>query len=384
MTVPTRCTPGALLPDTVAPDALSIGGGRRAMQRLAPSAHGPAQNPFQLVDLQARTVRYLRVSVTDRCNYRCSYCMPAQGVDVVPRADLLAFDEIEQLVRLFVRLGIRKVRLTGGEPLVRRGIVDLVGRLAKLQGVEDLAMTTNGHLLADLAKPLYDAGLHRINVSMDTLDAGDFADVTRRGSLSAVFAGLDAAQAAGFRHTKINAVVLRGHNEGQLSRLCDFAADGGYILRFIEYMPIGLDDRWGPETFVPSAEMREILAADWDLQPDPRHAVPGGGPAVYWTGRRRSSAVSQHGGARQVQLGFISAVSEKFCRLCNRVRLSPTGTLRECLSTRGVLSLRDMLRQGRPEAEVIDAIALALQGKVEGHRFDSAVQTWEPMSSIGG
>ncbi len=355
MTVPSRC----------APDELSIGGTRGA------------QNPFQLVDLQARTVRYLRVSVTDRCNYRCSYCMPEQGVDVVPRADLLAFDEIEQLVRLFVRLGIRKVRLTGGEPLVRRGIVELVGRLARLQGLEDLAMTTNGHLLADLAKPLRDAGLHRLNVSMDTLDEGAFADVTRRGSLTAVLAGLRAAKTAGFQHTKINAVVLRGHNEGQLSRLCDFAATEGHILRFIEYMPIGLDDRWGPETFVPSAEMRQSLAAQWDLQPDPRHALPGGGPAVYWTGRKRD-------GGAQVQLGFISAISEKFCRLCNRVRLSPTGTLRECLSTRGVLSLRDMLRQGRTEAEVLEAIGLALEGKVEGHRFDSAVQTWEPMSAIGG
>jgi len=340
-----------------------------------------AKNPFQLVDLQARKVKYLRVSVTDRCNYRCSYCMPAEGVEVVPRADLLSFDEIEQLVCLFVKLGIRKVRLTGGEPLVRRGIVELVGRLAKLEGVDDLAMTTNGHLLADLAKPLRQAGLHRLNVSMDTLDENAFADMTRRGSLSAVLAGLDAAKSAGFQHTKINAVVLRGHNELQLSSLCDFAAAEGHILRFIEYMPIGMDDRWGPETFVPSTEMRDSLAADWDLQPDPRHALPGGGPAVYWTGRRRQPGRQ---GEKPVQLGFISAVSEKFCKLCNRVRLSPTGTLRECLSTRGVLSLRDLLRQGRPEAEVLEAITLALQGKVEGHRFDNAVQTWEPMSAIGG
>lgn len=344
---------------------------------LAGNPARAAKNPFQLVDLQARSVHYLRVSVTDRCNYRCSYCMPAEGVDVVPREDLLTFAEIEQLVRSFVALGIRKVRLTGGEPLVRRGIVELVERLARIDGVQDLAMTTNGHLLADLAEPLRKAGLHRLNVSMDTLDEQAFADVTRQGSLTAVLDGLQAARKAGFLHTKINAVVLRGHNLGQLSRLCEYAAVHGYILRLIEYMPIGVDQHWGPGTFVASAEMREVLAREWDLQPDPQHGHPGGGPAVYWTGRR-------HGGGQEVRLGFISAVSEKFCRLCNRVRLSPTGTLRECLSTGGVLSLRDLIRQGGSEAQVQEAIRLALLGKVEGHRFESAVQTWEPMSAIGG
>jgi cyclic pyranopterin phosphate synthase len=368
VTVPSVCS-------TPAPQAsvslgrLSIGGSARAA--------APVRNPFQLVDLQARSVHYLRVSVTDRCNYRCSYCMPAEGVDVVPREDLLTFAEIEQLVHSFVALGIRKVRLTGGEPLVRRGIVDLVARIARIEGVQDLAMTTNGHLLSDLAKPLREAGLHRLNVSMDTLDEQAFAQVTRQGSLTAVLAGLEAARNAGFTHTKINAVVLRGHNLGELSRLCDFAAAHGYILRLIEYMPIGVDQHWGADTFVASAEVREELSRDWDLQPDPGHGHPGGGPAVYWTGRRRT-------GGPDVRLGFISAVSEKFCKLCNRVRLSPTGTLRECLSTGGVLSLRDMIRGGRSEAEVQDAIRLALLGKVEGHRFDGAVQTWEPMSAIGG
>lgn len=359
MTVPGGCSTPV--------HALSIAGG----------ASRNAQNPFKLVDLQSRTVKYLRVSVTDRCNYRCSYCMPAMGVDVVPRADLLTFGEIEHLVRLFVGLGIRKVRITGGEPLVRRDIVELVSRLAQVPGVEDLAMTTNGHLLPELAKPLRDAGLHRLNVSLDTLDEARFAEVTRRGSLQKVLAGLEAARAAGFQHTKINAVVLRGLNDHEVAGLCDFAAAEGHILRFIEYMPIGLDALWGPETFIPAAEIRQRLLPDWDIAVDPDARHPGGGPAVNWTGQRR-------GGGPTLKLGFISAVSENFCRLCNRVRLSPTGTLRECLSTGGVLSLRDMLRAGRPDAAITSAIGLALAGKVDGHRFDAALQTGESMSAIGG
>ena len=335
-------------------------------------------NPFSLVDLQARRVEYLRVSVTDRCNYRCSYCMPAEGASVVPRLDLLSFDEITTLVRLFVDLGIRKVRLTGGEPLVRRDIVKLVGQIAAIPGVQDLSMTTNGHLLADLAKPLRQAGLQRLNVSIDTLDAQRFATVTRQGSLAAVLRGLQAADAAGFTHTKLNAVVLRGLNDDELVALADFASDRGYILRFIEYMPIGVDNYWGPETFLPIAQVREQLATQWQLTAQDDHGLPGGGPARYWTAVRRDNP------ARTLRLGLIAAVSEKFCQLCNRVRLSPTGTLRECLSTRGSLSLRDLLRGGQSDTVVRNAIADALLGKVDGHRFDKAQPTLESMSAIGG
>lgn len=336
------------------------------------------KNPFSLVDLQARKVSYLRVSVTDRCNYRCSYCMPEAGVEVVPRDDLLTFAEIERLVRIFVSLGVRKVRLTGGEPLVRKDLVDLVQRLARIDGVQDLALTTNGHLLAPLAKPLRDAGLHRLNVSLDTLDPVRFAHVTRRGSLDAVLAGLQAAADAGFRNTKINAVMLRGLNDDEVGALCDFAGVGGHILRYIEYMPIGVDAFWGPETYLPAASIREKLGQTHDLVPDPGHPHPGGGPAVYWTARPR------HGGGPTVPVGFIAAVSEKFCALCNRIRLSPTGTLRECLSTAGTLSLRDRLRAGQDDAALADAITASMQGKVDGHRFEQAVTTYESMSAIGG
>jgi len=357
VTVLARCATGAL----------SLGGG------LPGRAH-----PFSLVDLHARKVEYLRVSVTDRCNYRCTYCMPADGAEVVRRADLLTFDEVAALVRVFVGMGVRKVRLTGGEPLVRRDVVRLVDKIAAIDGVADLSMTTNGHLLAGLARPLRDAGLRRLNVSLDTLDPARFRQVTRQGTLEAVLAGLDAAAAAGFAHTKLNVVALRGLNDGEFGALADFAAQRDLLLRFIEYMPIGVDDHWGPETFLPIAEVRDRLSLTWDLAPDPNSGVPGGGPAVHWRGERHG------GGLPPLRLGFIAAVSEKFCQACNRVRLSATGTLRECLSAQGALSLRDLLRGGASAASLERAIGEALSGKVAAHRFDRAVATGEAMSSIGG
>ncbi len=354
--------------------ALSIG---RLVADTGQLTQGLVKNPFQLVDLQARRVAYLRISVTDRCNYRCTYCMPEAGVHVVARDELLHFDEIERLGRVFAELGVTRIRLTGGEPLLRKNIESLVASLAQIPGINDLAMTTNGHLLADMAGLLHQAGLQRLNVSIDTLDPHRFSEVTRRGDLASVLRGLEVAQNQGFAPIKLNAVVLRGLNDHELPQLCEFAAKNGHILRLIEYMPIGVDAFWSPSTFVAVAEMRKTLEIDWDLTPDDAHGLPGGGPAKYWRGVRRSDGLS-------LRLGLISAVTENFCRLCNRVRLSSTGTLRECLSTAGALSLRDMMRQGRNNNELREAIAAALAGKVEGHRFHDAVPTVESMSSIGG
>ncbi len=350
------------------PQSLTIGGAAHPAKPL---------NPFKLVDLQHRRVEYLRVSVTDRCNYRCTYCMPAAGVPVVGHDRLLSFEEIRSLVEQFVALGVRKVRLTGGEPLVRRGIVDLVAMLAEIPGIQDLSMTTNGHLLAPLAGPLKAAGLSRLNVSLDTLKEARFAQLTRQGKLGAVLDGIAAAQQAGFAHTKLNAVVLKGLNDDELSDLALFAGERDLILRYIEYMPIGVDDFWGPQTFLPVAAVREALVTDWDLQPAPLDGTPGGGPAKRWLAQHRRRP------ELAVKLGLIAAVTEQFCELCNRVRLSPTGTLRECLSTAGALSLRDLLRGGANDQEIRAAIAEALAGKVDAHRFDR-VATAEAMSSIGG
>ena len=355
--------------------------------RPDPTAAMAAASPFSLVDLQHRVVKYLRVSVTDRCNYRCTYCMPAHGVQVVPRKELCTFEELRRIVSVFVAEGVSHVRITGGEPLARRGIVELVGSLASIDGVKDLAMTTNGHLLADLAAPLKQAGLTRLNVSLDTVRDETFRTITRNGDVAAVMRGLEAAKAAGIGPIKLNAVVLRGVNEHEVSELLDFAAEEGHVLRFIEYMPIGLDDYWGPDSFVPHDEIRQLLSDRWHIRPlrldelsRPGGAgrIPGGGPAVTMAADRRDGRFSG------VSVGFISALSHNFCRGCNRVRLSATGTLRECLSTGGVLSLRDMVREGQGDEALRTAIRAALGGKVDGHRFERAARTREAMSAIGG
>ncbi len=358
----------------VASARLSIAGRPDPTERLRTS------EPFSLVDLQSRVVRYLRVSVTDRCNYRCRYCMPAEGGQVLPRTELLNFDEITRLVRVFMRLGVRRVRLTGGEPLVRRGIVELVERIAAVDGVEDLAATTNAHLLPELAGPLRRAGLQRLNVSLDSLDPRVFAEMTRHGDLATVLRGLDAASDAGFENIKLNTVVLRGHNDAGLDTMLRFAAEHGHVLRLIEYMPIGVDDAWGPDTFLSADEMRDGLAQRWDFEPGVTASVSGGGPARYWRAHPRSPEVA----SRAVEVGFITAISDHFCGQCNRVRLSPMGTLRECLSSPGTLSLRDMMRGGQDDDAVAVAIRAALLGKVDGHRFGEGVATFEAMSAIGG
>ncbi len=337
---------------------------------------------FDLVDLQRRTVRYVRFSVTDRCNFRCTYCMPAEGAKVEPRHALLAYDEIERLARIFVSLGVNRVRLTGGEPLVRRDIVDLVGQLARIPGLDDLAMTTNAHRLGELAAPLREAGLRRLNVSLDSVDPVTFAAMTRNGALDDVLVGLDAADRAGFTATKINAVVVRGSNDRQLPALAAFCHARGYVLRLIEYMPIGLDAHWGADSFVAATEMRQRLAAaGWSLAAaetrDGLGAAVGGGPARYeW-------ATPPQGGA-PLALGFITAVSDHFCATCNRVRVNASGTLRECLSTPGRLSLRDAMRAGLDDDELRVIVRSALAGKVDGHRFMVGTRTVEAMSSIGG
>ena len=358
----------------VASARLSISGRPDPTERLSKA------EPFSLVDLQSRVVRYLRVSVTDRCNYRCRYCMPAEGVQVLPRDELLNFDEITRLVRVFVGLGVRRVRLTGGEPLVRRGIVELVERIASIDGVEDLAATTNAHLLPELAGPLRRAGLQRLNVSLDSLDPKVFAEMTRHGDLATVLQGIEAATDAGFENIKINTVVLRGHNDDGLDAMLRFAAEQGHVLRLIEYMPIGVDDAWGPETFISAEEMRGSLEERWHFEAGVAASVSGGGPARYWRAHPRSVEVA----SAPVEVGFITAISDHFCAQCNRVRLSPMGTLRECLSSAGTLSLRDMVRAGQDDDAIADAIQAALLGKVDGHRFGDGVGTFESMSAIGG
>jgi cyclic pyranopterin phosphate synthase len=337
--------------------------------------------PPALVDGQRRQVRYLRVSITDRCNFRCRYCMPEEGVSFVPRAELLSFEEIERLVRVFVSLGVRKVRLTGGEPTLRRGLVDLTRRIAAIPGVEDLAMTTNGAVLDRLAAPLKAAGLRRVNVSLDSLRRDRFAELARFDALDAVLRGIAAAEEAGLRPLKLNTVVVRGINDDELPELVRFAAARGAVLRLIEYMPIGIDGFWSDQTFVSGEEMLDRLSDAFEVAETLGYAaeanLPGGGPARY------ADLLPRDGGPA-VRVGFIRALSHNFCAACNRVRMTATGELQECLAYAGRLSLRDALRAGASDGELGGLIEGALFGKGPGHRFDLGEPHRKAMSAIGG
>ncbi len=332
-----------------------------------------------LSDGFSRRVSYLRISLTDRCNYRCHYCMPEEGVELSPRADVLTFEEIERLVRALMALGVRRVRLTGGEPTVRKDLVELVARLGAL-GLDDLAMTTNGQLLAGLAQPLRDAGLTRLNVSVDTLDPARFKMITRRGDLQAVLDGIEAARAAGFRGTKINSVVMGGVNDGDdLGALCRYAWARELTPRFIEFMPMSEGALFQPGEFTSAAAIRATLAREFGRFADDDGAdVPGVGPARYLR-----VVAGAYAGAR---VGVISAVSEPFCETCNRVRLSATGRLHTCLALDDDRDLRGPLRAGASDGELIALVRAAVAAKKEGHQFTScgAGAPKKHMVAIGG
>lgn len=318
-----------------------------------------AGSPDPLVDGFARRIRYLRVSVTDRCNYRCTYCMPEALSDQLVferRSAVLAFEELERIVAIFARLGVRKVRLTGGEPTVRKGIAELVRRLAAVPGIEQLVMTSNGHLLDELAGPLAAAGVSAVNISLDTLDPARFAAVTGRGELARVLAGIDAALAAGMR-VKLNTVALRGVNDGELVALCEYAWSRGATPRFIEHMPMSGGQLYTAATELSAAEIRAAIeAVHGPLVPAERGRDAG--PARSW----------QTAAGRP--LGIISAMTEHFCDDCNRLRLTATGALHACLGHDDAISLREIIRAGGSDADVIAAIAGAVTGKRAGHAFD--------------
>ncbi len=309
--------------------------------------------------------------------------MPAEGVPHVPRAELLTHEEIERVVRYLHARGVRKVRITGGEPLVRQGVVDLIDRLS---GLEDLhvAMTTNAFLLERHLDDLIEAGLNSLNISLDTLDAERFAEVTRVGSLDRVVSAIDAAVAKNFGSVKLNAVVVGGINEQEIVPLTEFALERGIPMRFIEFMPIGAETIWdaGPTQCYPAESIRAQLSDRWELLPDPSRY--GAGPARYWRIYGPDTPSVGH------PIGIISAVTECFCEGCNRLRITPQGGLRVCLADDDESSLRDAMRLAPNEDAAIDAIErvfeVAVAGKKEKHSFDleGGAVTKVHMSGIGG
>lgn len=312
----------------------------------------PERGP--LVDRFARRHTYLRISVTDRCNYRCVYCMPAEGLQWLPRSELLSYEEIGRLVRVFARLGVERVRLTGGEPTIRRDIEQLVAAVASAPGVVEVAMTTNGHRFAARAEALARAGLKRVNISIDAVEPEAFRAITRGGDLSRVLDAIRAAVSLGMTPVKLNCVVVAGLNDDQILPLVErFADEPDVVVRFIEYMPFGgNDDR---KRHLPARVIRERLAARYTLEPVGR-ATPGAGPARDWR-------IAQTGRL----VGFISPITEHFCEACNRLRLQADGHLRTCLSRDRTPSLRDLLRGGADDEALEQAIRLMVWGKVAGH-----------------
>ena len=335
---------------------------------------GPVTYDRRLVDGFGRVATDLRVSLTDRCNLRCTYCMPAEGLEWLPDERLLSNDEVVRLVAVAVNhLGVEEVRFTGGEPLVRRGLVDIVRRCAELRPRPDLSLTTNGMGLSRLAESLATAGLDRVNVSLDTVREDTFLALTRRDRLHDVVAGLAAADTAGIRPVKVNAVLMRGVNDDQAPELLRWCLKRGYELRFIEQMPLDAQHGWRRDTMVTAAEIFASLETEFELEPaeEPRGSAP-------------AELFDVDGGAGTV--GVIASVTRPFCGDCDRVRLTADGQVRNCLFAREESDLRLALRAGASDVEIADRWRAAVVTKLAGHGIDdvSFLQPARPMSAIGG
>lgn len=335
--------------------------------------------PQPLVDSLGRVHTSLRLSVTDRCNIRCFYCMPSEGVRFLPREEILTFEEMERFVRVAAAMGITRVRITGGEPLVRAELPELVSRLTSIAGVHDVAMTTNAMLLADHAVALKQAGLNRLNISLDTLDSAKFERITRRQGLDQVLAGIAAATQSGFKKIRLNAIAIRGETESEIIPLLEFALEHGLELRFIEYMPLDAEGTWQADQVLSGQRIREIIEqhfgplklADRD---DPSQ------PAVDYAIANQSSA------SREGRVGFINPVSEPFCSSCDRLRLTAEGKIRNCLFSKVESDARSLIRGGGTDDVLAELIRACVFAKKPGHGMDDAtfIRPEKAMYQIGG
>jgi len=327
-----------------------------------------------LTDSWGREIKSVRVSVTDKCNFRCTYCMPAEGLEWLARAEVLSFEEIARLVAVLARLGVDEVRLTGGEPLVRRDLPLLVRMLADTPGVRDLSLTTNGVLLDRLAQPLVDAGLRRINVSLDSLDHVRFAELTRRDALDKVLRGLEEAERhPELRPIKVNCVAIKGFTEEDVPRLAALARRKPYVVRFIEFMPLDADEGWREDQVLTGGEIRALIEAEH-------------GPLVELPAKASSTAKRFGFADGNGEVGFVNPVSEPFCSTCDRIRLTADGQLRTCLFSRREWDLKTPLRTGASDEELTALLRTAVAHKELKHRINEPgfVRASRSMSQIGG
>jgi len=327
-----------------------------------------------LIDTYGRVHDNLRISVTDRCNIRCFYCMPEEGVKFQPREEILTFEEIERFVRVAVSLGVRKLRITGGEPLLRKDLAKLIHRLGAIEGIQDMALTTNGVLLAGQAQELYDAGLRRLNVHLDTLDRERFKQITRRDDFGKVMNGIETALRIGYPVIKINAVAVKNLVEGDIVPLARFGREHGIEIRYIEFMPLDAQGIWDHDKVLLTDDMIAMLTREIG----PMRAIPDGDP--------RAPATEYEFADGKGRIGFIASVSKPFCLNCNRIRLTADGKFRYCLFAIEETDMRGLLRNGAPDQAIADAMRGSVKDKWIGHQINTAkfVPPPRPMYSIGG
>lgn len=324
---------------------------------------------MELRDSFERVIDYLRISVTDRCNLRCIYCMPAGGVRPIEHKEILTYEEIIRVVRVAAGLGVRKVRITGGEPLARKNITYLVGSIKKIQGIEDLSLTTNGVLLGKYAGELADAGLNRVNVSLDSLRPGRYREITRGGDICVVLKGIEAAGEAGLMPVKINMVPVRGFNDDEIEEFARITLNTSHHVRFIEFMPIGARDFWSDEKYISTDEIRAVVEKIAPLSPV---RLRRNGPARYFRLENAPGVI-----------GFISALTHHFCGDCNRLRITADGKLRPCLFSETEIDLKPALRGSGSDEEIGRLLRLSIDVKPEGHNMGLSKRL-KPMSRIGG
>lgn len=331
-----------------------------------------------LKDNYQRTIDYLRISITDRCNLRCVYCMPSKGLTPIEHKEILRYEEIVRVVKIAAGIGVRKARITGGEPLVRKDVAYFIAMIRNIEGIKDLSLTTNGILLSRYADELADAGLERINISLDSLRHDRYEDITRGGDLNLVLRGIEAAEKAWLKPIKINMVPIRGLNSDEIEEFARITLKTPYQVRFIEFMPFGTEGMWGPEKFISTDEIKSIVEGIGPLIPV---KLKKSGPARYF----------RFDGAPGV-VGFISPISNHFCRECNRLRLTADGKLRPCLFSETEIDLKPALRGGSSDDEIKRLIKLSIEAKPEGHNIYKtglwSIKNREyhrrPMARIGG